>query len=296
MILKCHTLIAAALTLAKGTNAFSLSAFHPRNNCNELKLPSTRNALQSRTFARMPSYHMGRSETLLLAKKGGNKRRRKDGGSNKKKSARGNAENKAPAKTDDETINFSDEDGAIELPGFDLVEDIDLPLASSGQMSSASLSVDLNDPDAVLQAMKLTNGALPSASTRDLLRSRNVELEQNFVVDNVTQKFPTLGEYTQKSKSSQKGGKEKGTVGKKAARAAARKDAAIKVEEVENSGFVAWLRTLPKVPALPFTNASVNDPTTGDLSPIKVSEVSQYIHELTGDIYITDPCVIAILT
>jgi len=249
----------------------------------------------------MPAnYYMGRSETLLLAKKGG-KRKRKDGGSNKKKSARNNAESKAPAQTNNENMNFSDdEDGAEELPGFDLVEDIDLPTGASDgqlQMSTANLSVDMNDEDAVLRAMKPTSGALPSASIRDLMRSRNVELEQKLVVDNVTQKFPTLGEYTQKSKAEgRKGGQAvgggEGKVGKKAARAAARKDAAIKVEEVENSGFVAWLRNLPKVPALPFTNASVNDPTTGDLDPIKLIENAAWagIYTLViWEIYINSP-------
>jgi len=303
MILKCHTLLAVALTFTKvTTNAFTINTIYSRTtNIND---PTTRDALQSRPFARMPIIGL-RPETLLRAKKGGKRRKRKDGAGNTKKKNSGNAKQSNQASPTTQTTN----EETVDLPGFDLVEDIDLPTAESGnlQMSSANLSVDMDDPDAVLRAMQQTNGDLPASSTRDLLRSRNTELEQKYVVDNVTLKVPTLAEYTKRSSPSggagagqqQQGGgggavANPQKVGKKAARAAARKDAAIEAEGsggIDNPVIATLLKKIPKVPNLPFTNASIRD-NNGDFSVIKIIENAAWagIYTLViWEIYINSP-------
>jgi len=284
MTLKFHLLLAATLALPNCTTAFSSSVVTSRNTLNELRTSSSHDASPSLTFTRMPAHRMIRSETELLAKKGGNKRRRrKDGGNTNKKPARG-ANEEGGTNRD---APFGGGDG-VELPDFDLVEDIDLLAASSGPLQISS--VDMSNPDAVMEAMKPKNGILPATSTKDLLRSRNLELEKKFIMDDVTMEVPSLADYTSKSASG--GTQGKGKVGKKAARTAARKDAAMKAEEVENSGIVAFLGKLPKIPRLPFTGTGDVRNIKGDLDPIKIIEQAAWagIYTLViWEIYINSP-------
>lgn len=282
MTLKCHILLVATLALPKCTTAFFPSVVHPQNPFGELRTSSSHDAFPSLTSTRMPAHRVIRSETELLAKKGSSKRRRrKDGGSTKKKTTRD--------LTGEKSVNRGTpigEDDGIELPDFDLVEDIDLLAASSGLENIPS--VDMNDPEAIMEAMKPKGGIMPSSSTKDLLRSRNLELEKKFVVDDVTMEVPNLADYTRKSATGGAGGE--GKVGKKAARAAARRDAAIEAEDAENSGVVALLSKLPKLPQLPFTGSVRDD--KGDLNPIKVIEYAAWagIYTLViWEIYINSP-------
>ncbi len=145
-----------------------------------------------------------------------------------------------------------------ELPDFDLVEDIDLieaKAAASATAASAttseptagvaptSISLDTSDPD-VLAAMRSTS--MPpgggGSSTRDLLRSRNRDLENKLVVNEITEAVPSLGEYMTSPNRKNKGDApgSPGGLGKKAARREARRAAAMEAEQadMEEEGFM----------------------------------------------------------
>ena len=100
--------------------------------------------------------------------------------------------------------------------------------------------------------MKAKGRGSSSASTRDLLRSRNVELEKRFVVDDVTMDVPNLAEYARRDNLAP-GGAGEGEVkmGKKAARTAARRRAAIEAESATEDDS-AVMDILDKVPRLPY--------------------------------------------
>ncbi len=140
--------------------------------------------------------------------------------------------------TDDETD---------ELPDFDLVEDVDLEEQAEAQARAAasagspgvapsSTNINVNDPE-VMAAMRATTGsqAMSGASTKDLIRSRNRDLEQRLVVNDIVEDVPSLADYTS-SKGSSAGA---GGIGKKAARREARRTAAIEAlpDEPEESFF-----------------------------------------------------------
>lgn len=148
--------------------------------------------------------------------------------------------------TDSEQIPLKDID---ELPDFDLDEELEIQQKESGMPTPSSVSAtsvssapkqdpasfNANDP-AVLDAMKATNMDKSSAgtlSTKDLLRSRNRELEQKFVVNELTQDLPTNLNDLRNRNSGMSQGTGEVKIGKKAARAAARKAAAIEAKESE---------------------------------------------------------------
>ena len=140
--------------------------------------------------------------------------------------------------------SIADSDEGDELPDFDLIEDIDLiemqqekeastsnsisPSSPGVGVNPSSKSIDVNDPE-VLAAMRSSKGAESMGgglSTRDLIRSRNRELEERLVVNDIVEEMPSLADYT-KGKGTTSG------VGKKAARREARRAAAIEAEGVE---------------------------------------------------------------
>jgi len=144
---------------------------------------------------------------------------------------------------------LSDED---ELPDFDLVEDIDVmenkKSAIKGSVNNPSAinagssprkPVDVNDPE-IMAAMRVTKGtgAISVSSTRELLRSRNRELERKLIVNDVVQEVPSLVEYT---KSKGEGSK----IGKKAAKREARIAAALESKGEGNSGEKSFFDLIP---------------------------------------------------
>jgi hypothetical protein len=171
------------------------------------------------------------------------------------------------------------DDETDELPDFDLVEDIDLkeqaeakaPLTkSSGSTPSpsgvgvtpSSTDIDLNDPQ-VLAAMRATTmpKGMTVASTKDLIRSRNRDLEKKLVVNAIVEDVPSLADYTQERKDSS-------GVGKKASRRESRRAAAIEAEPdaPEESVLDSFLEKLP------FFNKD-KDEEKEEKTPIKVSHV-----------------------
>ena len=147
-----------------------------------------------------------------------------------------------------EVNNISDAAQEIdELPDFDLDEEQEL--MSKSKVSASSMSdvgvaptnlgksapLDANDP-LVVEAMKATKGAPGEMSTKDLLRSRNRDLEQKFVVNEVTTEVPSLADYAAKKSGTSNIGSSQGTMGKKAARKEARRAAAIEAANKEEEG------------------------------------------------------------
>ena len=224
---KLAFILSIALTLSSKT-----LGFHPIGNTDlRSKYFLQSFGLDSATILASNTY----SSTALFAKR--KRRRRKD---------------TVKPSTPKEEITSSNEAADIieddELPDFDLDEDNELMakstvLASTSVSNSASVasvsvspaaSFDVNDPS-VIEAMKATGDAVGNVSTKDLLRSRNRELEQKFVVDEVTTEVPSLADYSAKRRGSSSNVSNQGTVGKKAARAEARRAAAIEAESANEA-------------------------------------------------------------
>lgn len=219
------------------------------------------------TTPQISSSSVVKKSTFLLAKK--KRRRRKDN----------------PTASTAPPTSFNDDD---ELPDFDLVEDIDLieqaeaslpPINTgapkAGVAPAANRNFDVNDPS-VVAAMRATSGAdsLSAGSTRELLRSRNRDLENRLVVNDVTEAVPSLGEYMQSPKRSQSKGatdSDAPSIGKKAARRDARRAAAIEAQKkdlVEESAIDQLLEKAPILEKLPFFKKKENEEKK---SAIKVS-------------------------
>eukprot|EP00553_Chaetoceros_curvisetus_P013063 CAMPEP_0204635946 /NCGR_PEP_ID=MMETSP0717-20131115/32740_1 /ASSEMBLY_ACC=CAM_ASM_000666 /TAXON_ID=230516 /ORGANISM="Chaetoceros curvisetus" /LENGTH=267 /DNA_ID=CAMNT_0051654867 /DNA_START=40 /DNA_END=840 /DNA_ORIENTATION=+ len=186
------------------------------------------------------------SSTSLFAQK--KKRRRR----------KNNPSSSAPAPAPVAPMPITDGD---ELPDFDLVEDIDVMEAKQKAAASAavaatststeptagvaptSVNLDTSDPD-VLAAMRSSSsgGSSGMSSTKDLLRSRNRELENKLVVNEITEAVPSLGDYITSDNRRNKGEApgSPGGLGKKAARREARRAAAVEAEQAgtEEEGFL----------------------------------------------------------
>jgi hypothetical protein len=161
-------------------------------------------------------------------------------------------------------------DDPDELPDFDLIEDIDLKEMAEARALASGMSdgtgtataptmgsptmpgvapsktdIDVNDPS-VVAAMRATTDAsqMGAGSTRDLIRSRNRNLEQKLVVNEIVEDVPSLADYTQGKSGGSKGG-----MGKKAARREARRAKALDAlpEEPEASALDNLLEKLPFV-------------------------------------------------
>jgi len=224
------------------------------------------------------------SSTALFAKR--KRKRRKDG---PKPSSP-----KIGAIDSNEGLNVLDEED--ELPDFDLDEETELVAkstvstsmsvtGSTGVVPSAA-SLDVNDP-AVIEAMKATGDAVGNVSTKDLLRSRNRELEQKFVVDEVNTQVPSLAEYTSKRGGRRSSVSTQGTMGKKAARAEARRNAAIEAENANSEAEGNALNDMLSI--LPFVDKT--EPGK-EKSAIKILEEGTWacIYILVGwEIYINSP-------
>jgi uncharacterized protein YoxC len=129
------------------------------------------------------------------------------------------------------------------LPDFDLIADIDLKEQAASAAKLAGGNLDLDDPD-IVAAMRASKGVGVmggSGSTKDLLRSRNRELEDKLVVNRIVEDLPSLAQYTQEKSQNVSGGS-------KAAKRMARRAAALEKENVaeEEESFISTL--LSKVP------------------------------------------------
>lgn len=187
-----------------------------------------------------------------------------------------------------ESSSYSEFDEDDELPDFDLVEDIDLPLPTTTSSSSSSSSsnttkkpstakatktMNPNDP-AVLAAMQATSkDGQGTTSTKDLLRSRNRELEKKFVLDEIVQDVPSFSEYNLKrgrssgANSSGNGGETTGSVlGKKALRKEQRIAAAMEAEGKNSEEENAVSQLLNKLPFVGKNDGGKKE----EKSPIKV--------------------------
>jgi len=191
------------------------------------------------------------ASTYLEAKKKKRRRRKEDtSASSTSSSSSQSTKTGAPPPTP----ILSEED---ELPDFDLIEDIDLPSPptdeSASSFSTAAMpagttaqapspqkkkTIDPNDP-AVLAAMQATKGIESmgtTSSTKDLLRSRDRELEQKLVVNEIVQDVPSFADYNARKGGSSSAGAGGGNnamgggMGKKAMKREQRRAAALEAE------------------------------------------------------------------
>lgn len=120
-----------------------------------------------------------------------------------------------------------DSGSAEELPDFDLLEDDVIPEDTSVSTSN----FDINDPsiqDAMRARSQSNISQGMSVSAKDLLKSRNRELEQKLVMNDIKEDVPSLAEYTRNKMSSGSG------IGKKALRREERVAAAIDAKQLES--------------------------------------------------------------
>ena len=224
----------------------SSTTFH--DNTSRLIVSTVETEVLSRaTFAtsnRLPS-------TVLEAKKKKRRRRKNDTSSSSSSPSSAPMSNAPPPATS--TSILDDED---ELPDFDLIEDIDLQEAAANDLAAASAaasaaapnaqvspaskkkSIDPNDP-AVIAAMKATKGIdnlNKLGTTKDLLRSRDRELESKLVVDEIVQDVPSFADYNAKKGGGAGGASSGGSsnamsgMGKKAMKREQRRAAALEAE------------------------------------------------------------------
>ena len=230
-------------------------------------------------------YSTTSTTSLLSAKR--KKRRRKDASNDVSSPSPPLSPATSPSSATSPSVG-NDEDA---LPDFDLIEDIDLPSSSSSSTTTTTTEktvagtgmspspamkknqIDENDP-AIIAAMKATKGmeSLGAKSTKDLLRNRNRELEQNFVVNEIVEDVPSFAEYNaKKGDSSSSGGGSASTsgMGRKAMRREQRRAAALEAEGnavQEEEG--AFGQVLSK---LPFIGNNGNESEKEEKSIIKVS-------------------------
>ena len=235
--------LTAAAILLGTTSAFIVPSNIRGNQAVTNQIPST----------------LAESTTSLFAEK--KRRRRKDASSD------------PSAQTDEE------ED---ELPDFDLIADIDVQEQAAakaaaakakaaaaevkaGAAASRGKSFDINSPE-VMAAMRAKKGGdvgAGAASTKDLLRSRNRELEDKLMVNAIKEEVPSLAEYAKKTKADGN---------KKALKRETRRQAALEREGdvvVEEESLLSKFPFLLKVPfATKFLGPKVEEEKT----PVKVSQ------------------------
>eukprot|EP00568_Trieres_chinensis_P003672 CAMPEP_0183308342 /NCGR_PEP_ID=MMETSP0160_2-20130417/21449_1 /TAXON_ID=2839 ORGANISM="Odontella Sinensis, Strain Grunow 1884" /NCGR_SAMPLE_ID=MMETSP0160_2 /ASSEMBLY_ACC=CAM_ASM_000250 /LENGTH=248 /DNA_ID=CAMNT_0025472165 /DNA_START=54 /DNA_END=797 /DNA_ORIENTATION=+ len=203
----------------------------------------------------------------MAAKK--RRRRRKDAQTDEPKAP------SAEADIDTDPMGEGVSDG--ELPDFDLFEDepvasaSDLKASSVAASSSTGVSMspiqamdaDMSDPR-VMEAMKGSKSASIPMSSDDLVRDRALEKSMSF--SPVNEPLPNLGEFAKKSRGvSESGGfVDEGKVGKKRARAEARRAAAIEAEEAE-AGDSGFSLDIPQIKG-----------EDGKVSPIKILETGTW--------------------
>lgn len=243
------------------------------------------------------TFQTSTSSTALDAKK--RRRRRVDGQGNRDVLKKETDD----SPTDIEDINFSMDD---ELPDFDLGEKEQLPevLASRAEAmkedaienvkkdvtSIGDLSMDssmVEDDPLVMEAMRGRSQSKSFASPKDLLRSRDRNLEATFEFDDVANPLPRPGQI--KSGVSKSDDIVAPTMGKKRARSEARKAAAMEAagqeEDGEGIGDIA-MNVLEKLPFFPKRDPS------GEVSTIKLLEQGTWfcIYVLIAwELYINSP-------
>ena len=195
-------------------------------------------AVTSRAFA--PQLPSARSSGLVsataleMAKK--KRRRRKDD------TAKSNPKSATPAPSSEGLPDFDvGDDGADgnELPDFDLVEEAEKPKKVT--------KADLSNPDVVTDAMRGSTDA-PVRSISELISDR--KLEQTFVFDKDEEDsaIPDFTQLAAESTTTPAGvGDDGAPMGKKKARQAARRAAAIEAKESEEDSLKEVLSNVPFV-------------------------------------------------
>ena len=155
------------------------------------------------------------------------------------------------------------------------VVDANAPLTDTGTPKYPT-TVDMNDPKVmerimasmndpkVMEMMRASKNSMAEKNTKELLLSRNRELEGS-VLNDIKEDLPDLSEYMQNKQSFSP--KTSASLGKKAARAESRRVAAIEAEEQERQEKEAAKGILSK---LPFFKDKEGEPEE-DLNPIKVN-------------------------
>mmetsp|Transcript_25577 Transcript_25577/g.29216 ORF Transcript_25577/g.29216 Transcript_25577/m.29216 type:complete len:307 (+) Transcript_25577:90-1010(+) len=201
------------------------------------------------------------SSTSLNAQK--KRRRRKDGDKKVSQPTSFSSPPEATNVTPPPPSILTDDD---ELPDFDLDDEENnskstvispnslSEMPSIKRTSSPRKEIDLNDP-AVLAAMKASSSSqslAAASSTKDLLRSRNRELESKLVVDKIVEDVPSLADYTQKRGNTGGGG----SMGKKAMKRQERRAVALEAESNSNvdEGENILGSLLEKLPFVDSTN------------------------------------------
>lgn len=210
---------------------------------------------------------------------------------------------KMEMKTNMKSITDSDE-----LPDFDMTDDSvekvakpntnvldqDEIMSTSMSSSAESLMISENDP-IVKQAMQADASSQNFASAKDLLRSRDRNVEATFEFDQVAQSLPKLGRDTvgSSSSSSSSSNQPAQTVGKKRARAEARKAAAMEAAEVESINQKNILTDNPVTDVmskLPFFPKNDVDPDQNDILKFVEQGTWTCIYILVAwEVYINSP-------
>jgi hypothetical protein len=191
----------------------------------------------------------------------------------KKRRRRKDASSDPSAQTDEE------ED---ELPDFDLVADIDVQEQAAakaaaakakaaaaevkaGAAASRGKSFDINSPE-VMAAMRAKKGGdvgTGAASTKDLLRSRNRELEDKLMVNAIKEEVPSLADYAKKTKAD---GSKKALKRETRRQAALEREGEIVVEEE------SLLSKFPFLLKVPFATKFLGPKVEEEKTPVKVSQ------------------------
>lgn len=202
----------------------------------------------------------------------------------------------------DATLRIDDENGSGgELPDFDLggkeqIPDLMVSASSDDEYDAAEIPAmgelqSLSDP-LVVEAMKGSPSSPSPGTAKDLLRSRDRNLEATFEFDEVATKLPTAAEAIKKDSAAVTLPRP----GKKKARAEARRTAAIEAQENKSSSiFTAMDDQTPSIISkIPFLNKNKKeyDETEDKLKPIKLVEQGTWfcIYTLIAwEIYINTP-------
>jgi len=162
------------------------------------------------------------------------------------------------------TETADDDEDPDALPDFDLKDDIVLDSTSSANPSAkkpAEMGMSLNSEigsDEILREAMKGSGSKGIISAKDLLRERDRNLEQSFEFDEVSTPLPTLGKVKDELQP----------IGKKKAKAEARREAAIKAAAADESS--SSIDDL--ISALPFVGKKPGEKTT----PIKLLETGAW--------------------
>lgn len=246
-----------------------------------------------------------RAPTTALAAAKKRRRRRADG----KKITESSSMDTDAISTGSDSDSYSDQLDADELPDFDLGDKEQLPeLFKSDSTESKTekkavvdnmAAMDDNelpqsfmstDDPAMMEAMRGTQQGKSFASPKDLIKSRDRELEAKFEFDEVKKPLPRPGQKKMTTDMDMTMETPTPTMGKKRARDEARKAAAMETaaKETTNDGGFGIPELLSKLPFFP----KVKKDKDGNYDPLNLLEQGTWfcIYSLVAwEIYINSP-------